>query len=53
MKIGEILSGNKSMDANASPAKMTTIGNNSPHLLETLLLQGPENIRHRERQHRI
>ena len=29
MKIGEILSGNKSMDANASPSKMTTIGNNS------------------------
>ncbi len=29
MKIGEILSGNKSMDAKASPSKMTTIGNNS------------------------
>ena len=29
MKIGEILSGNKSMDAGASPSKMTTIGNNS------------------------
>ena len=29
MKIGEILSGNKSMDMNASPAKTTAIGNNS------------------------
>ena len=29
MKIGEILSGNSSMDTNASPAKTTAIGNNS------------------------
>ncbi len=29
MKIGEILSGNKSMDVSASPSKITTIGNNS------------------------
>ncbi len=29
MKIGEILSGNKAMDASASPSKITAIGNNS------------------------
>tara|TARA_Y100001970_G_C14107309_1_gene788898 strand:+ start:648 stop:1145 length:498 start_codon:yes stop_codon:yes gene_type:complete len=29
MKIGEILTGNKSIDANSAPAKITAIGNNS------------------------
>ena len=29
MKIGEILSGNKGIDASNTPAKITVIGNNS------------------------